>query len=276
MDILSYPFFQHALVGSLLASIVCAFIGTYIVTRRLVFIGGGLTHASFGGVGIGLYTGIPPLLGAAVFAVLSAFGVQWMSRSHDIREDSAIAVCWALGMSTGIVFTYLTPSYAYDLSAYLFGNILTITWGDILLLASVTLAVLTLFLSQYHTIVATAFDRQFALSRHLPVRRLEYTLMALTALTIVACLRIAGIVLVISLLTIPQTTANLLTHRYHGIILLSMLLSLLSCVGGLFLAYLLNVPSGACIIFTNVLLYSLAKTYKTYKTHKTISIPHTL
>ena len=92
MNLLQYTFFQHALLGSLLASIACGIIGTYIVTRRLVFISGGITHASFGGIGLGLYAGISPILSAAVFSVLSAFGVEWLSKRKDMREDSAIAL----------------------------------------------------------------------------------------------------------------------------------------------------------------------------------------
>ena len=126
MDLLQYTFFQHALLGSLLASIACGIIGTYIVTRRLVFISGGITHASFGGIGLGLFAGISPILSAAVFSVLSAFGVEWLSRRKDMREDSAIAVFWTLGMALGIMFSFLSPGFAPDLSAYLFGNILTI------------------------------------------------------------------------------------------------------------------------------------------------------
>ena len=126
MNLLQYTFFQHALLGSLLASIACGIIGTYIVTRRLVFISGGITHASFGGIGLGLFAGISPILSAAVFSVLSAFGVEWLSRRKDMREDSAIAVFWTLGMALGIMFSFLSPGFAPDLSAYLFGNILTI------------------------------------------------------------------------------------------------------------------------------------------------------
>lgn len=145
MELLQYTFFQHALIGSLLASIACGLIGTYIVTRRLVFISGGLTHASFGGIGLGLYTGISPILSAALFAVLSAFGVEWLSKRKDMREDSAIAVFWTLGMALGIMFTFLSPGFAPDLSAYLFGNILTITWSDIALLGGACPAADTVF-----------------------------------------------------------------------------------------------------------------------------------
>ena len=123
MELLQYTFFQHALLGSLLASIACGLVGTYIVTRRLVFISGGLTHASFGGIGLGLYTGLSPLLMAAVFAIFSAFGVEWLGKRREMREDSAIAVFWALGMAVGVIFTFMSPGFAPDLSAYLFGNI---------------------------------------------------------------------------------------------------------------------------------------------------------
>ena len=99
MDILEYTFFQNALLGAFLASIVCAFVGTYIVVRRLVFISGGITHASFGGIGIGVYMGFNPVASAMAFSVLSAFGIQWMSRRGNVREDSAIAMFWTLGMS---------------------------------------------------------------------------------------------------------------------------------------------------------------------------------
>lgn len=262
MDLLQYTFFQHALLGSLLASIACGMVGTYIVTRRLVFISGGLTHASFGGIGLGLYTGISPILSAAVFVVLSAFGVEWLSKRKDMREDSAIAVFWTLGMALGIMFTFLSPGFAPDLSAYLFGNILTITGSDIALLGVLS-AILAVFFSLYlHPIVSIAFDREFARSQGLPVERFEYVLMLFIALTIVACLRMVGIVLVISLLTIPQMTANLFSHRFHRIIWLSIAIGYLSCLGGLLLSSYLNVPSGASIIFFSILIYAVCKTGK--------------
>ena len=122
MDILQYTFFQNALIGALLASILCGFVGTYIVTRRLVFISGGITHASFGGIGIGVFAGINPILSAMVFAILSAFGVQWVSRKKDVRKDSAIAMFWTLGMSVGIICCFLTPGFMPDLPSFLFGS----------------------------------------------------------------------------------------------------------------------------------------------------------
>lgn len=262
IELLQYTFFQHALLGSLFASIACGIIGTYIVTQRLVFISGGITHASFGGIGIGLYAGVSPILSAAVFSVLSAFGVEWLSKRSDMREDSAIAVFWTFGMAVGIIFSFLAPGFTPDLSSYLFGNILTITQSDIWMLAILS-GVLTLFFSIFlRPILAIAFDREFARSQRMPVAAFEYMLMMFIALTIVACLRMVGIVLAISLLTLPQMTANLFTHNFKRIIWLSILLGYASCIGGLFLSYSLQVPSGASIIFVSILIYTGAKTGK--------------
>lgn len=259
LDLFQYTFFQHALLGSLFASIACGIIGTYIVTRRLVFISGGITHASFGGIGIGLYTGLSPILSAAIFAVLSAFGVEWLSKRKDMREDSAIAVFWTFGMAVGIIFSFLSPGFAPDLSAFLFGNILTITSMDI-----VTLVILSLLLGAFFTcfldaIIYIAFDREFALSQRIPVVLFEYILMMFIALTIVSCLRMVGIVLVMSLLTIPQMTANLFSAKFKKIILLSILFGYIGCLGGLVLSYQLQIPSGAAIIFFSILTYALCK-----------------
>ena len=251
MNLLQYIFFQHALLGSLLASIACGIIGTYIVTRRLVFISGGITHASFGGIGLGLFAGISPILSAAVFSVLSAFGVEWLSRRKDMREDSAIAVFWTLGMALGIMFSFL--------SAYLFGNILTINQTDLWMLGILALLLTGFFYLFIRPIVYIAFDREFARSQKIPVEIFEYLLMMFIALTIVACLRMVGIVLAISLLTIPQMTANLFTYSFKKIIWLSIGIGFLGCLGGLFISYHWKVPSGASIIFFSILIYAVCK-----------------
>lgn len=259
LKLLNYTFFQHALLGSLLASIACGIIGTYIVTRRLVFISGGITHASFGGIGIGLYTGISPILSAAVFSVLSAFGVEWLSKRNDMREDSAIAVFWTFGMAVGIIFSFLSPGFAPDLSTFLFGNILTITRMDIIILFLLSILLIVFFALFLQPIIYIAFDREFARSQRIPVVLFEYILMMFIALTIVSCLRMVGIVLVLSLLTIPQMTANLFTVSFKKIIFLSILFGYIGCMGGLFLSYQLQIPSGAAIIFFSILTYALCK-----------------
>ena len=267
MEILGYTFFQQALLGSLLASILCGLVGTYIVTRRLVFISGGITHASFGGVGIGVYLGLSPVVSAALFAVASACGIQWFGHRRDMREDSAIAIFWTFGMSIGIICSFLTPGFTPELSSYLFGNILTISATDLWFLCVLTVVGIAVFLTLLRPLVYTAFDTEFARSQHLPVTCIEYGMMIFTALTIVACLRMVGIVLVISLLTLPQMTANLFTDRFNYIIGLSVVIGYLSCLGGLLLSYQLQVPSGACIIFVSILIYAACKLLKNKIVH---------
>ena len=162
MDIIQYTFFQNALLGAFLASILCGFVGTYIVTRRLVFISGGITHASFGGIGIGVFAGFNPIVSAMAFAILSAFGVQWVSAKTDVRKDSAIAMFWTLGMSVGIICCFLTPGFMPDLPSFLFGSILTIENSDLWLLGILTLATILVFATLLRPIQSVSFDKAFA------------------------------------------------------------------------------------------------------------------
>ncbi|MBQ2371161.1 MAG: metal ABC transporter permease, partial [Muribaculaceae bacterium] len=139
LEILGYPFFQNALIGVIIISIASALIGTYITTRRMTFISGGVTHACFGGLGLGYYLGISPVLTAAVFAVISSLGVEWLSKRRSVRKDSAIAVIWALGMAIGIMFIFMTEGYVPELNSFLFGSVLTITRSDLWLFGGFTL-----------------------------------------------------------------------------------------------------------------------------------------
>lgn len=262
MDLLQYAFFQNALLGSLLTAIACGIVGTYIVSRRLVFISGGITHASFGGLGLGFYLGTNPILMAMVFSVLSAFGVEWVSKTQNVREDSAIAGIWSLGMALGVIFIFLTPGYAPNLSAYLFGNILTISTTDIVWIAALVVLLVAVFSLFMKEIVYIAFDNDFAVTQRLPVKWIEYTMMFFIAVTIVLSIRLVGIMLLMSLLTLPQITVNLFTSNFKKIIWGSILVGFLSCVAGLVLSYFLNVPSGAFIILVLVVLFLVVKTIK--------------
>ena len=262
MDILQYSFFQNALWASFLIAIACGIVGTYIVSRRIVFICGGITHASFGGLGIGFFLGINPLLSALVFSVLSALGVEYLSHSGDykrIREDSVIAAIWSLGMAIGVIFIFLTPGYSPNLSAFLFGNILTVSKTDIIWMALLAIIILIVFIFGRKLLIYTAFDRDFAITQGLPVRFIEYMMMVLIASTIVLSIRLIGIMLLMSLITIPQMTANMFTSNYNKITLVSCILAFAGCIAGLFLSYLFNIPSGAFIILVLIVFFLVAK-----------------
>lgn len=262
LDLLQYAFFRNALFGSLLTAIACGIVGTYIVSRRLVFISGGITHASFGGLGLGFYLGMNPILMAMLFSVLSAFGVEWASKTQNIREDSAIAGVWSLGMALGVIFIFLTPGYAPNLSAYLFGNILTISAADIRWIAALVVLLILVSALFLRDIIYVAFDRDFAVTQHLAVKTIEYMMMFFIAVTIVLSIRLVGIMLLMSLLTLPQITVNLFTADFKKIIWGSILVGFLGCVAGLVLSYYLNVPSGAFIILVLVVLFLSMKAIK--------------
>lgn len=261
MDILGYTFFQYALWGTLPACLLCAMVGTYMVTRRMVIAGGGMAHASLGGVGLGAYFGFSPLTGAAVFALLTGLGIESLAR-HRVREDSAIAMLWTFGMSIGILFAYLTPGFMTDLPAYLFGDVLSITSFDILLTAVIAVVCGLFFLLCYPAVVLMAYDRDFARTRGVPVRFLETVMTALTALTIVSCLHTVGIILVVSLLSVPQMTAGLFTRTFRGMIFGSALTGYVACVGGLWISYAASLPGGVSIILVSIALYSLCYAIK--------------
>ena len=260
--LITYTFFQHALLGSLLACLLCAMVGTYVVTRRMVIMGGGMAHASLGGVGLGAYFGFSPLIGAAVFALFSGLGIEALSSRKRVREDSAIALLWTLGMSIGILFSYLTPGFMTDLPAYLFGDVLSITQSDLWLMGMLTGLTFLFFNRCLDAIILVAYDRDFARTQRLPVRTLETIMTALMALTIVGCLPMVGIVLVVSLLSVPQMTAALFARTFRSIVWLSALIGYAGCLGGLWLSYAANVPSGAAIILCAIAIYFICRTIK--------------
>ena len=262
MSLLAMNFFRNALLASLLASITCGIIGTYIVSRRIVFISGGITHASFGGIGMGYYMGFDPILGAVMFGIFSALGIEFFTRKADLREDSAIAMLWALGMALGIIFIFLTPGYAPNLMSYLFGNILTVSLTDLVLLSGLTIIIAAFFLLFYRMILFISFDEEFALTNNnTPVRLFNMILICLVALTIVLNIRVVGIILVMSLLTIPQAISNLFTRYFHKMIFLSIFFGFVGSMAGLIFSYLYDIPSGAAIIFSLVLMYGVIKLY---------------
>ncbi len=261
-QLLQYNFIQHAFLAALLMSVACGITGTYIVSRRMVFISGGITHASFGGVGIGYFLGFAPLAGAAIFAVLAALTTENLTRRKILRNDSVIAILWSLGMALGIIFIYLTPGYAPNLMSYLFGSIITVTHTDLRLMFALAVSVTVTFVLLFKPILYIAFDEDFARTRGIPVTLLNYLLIILVALTIVLSIRTAGIILVLSVLTIPQNITNLFTNRFGRIMIGSIIIGFIASLLGLVIAYFFDIPSGATIIFTLVVMYLAARTIK--------------
>lgn len=248
LDVLQYEFMQNALVTSLIVSLICGIIGTLIVINRMVFIAGGIAHGSYGGIGLALYFGIAPMLGASVFALFLGLIIAIITHKNSTRLDSLIGVLWAFGMALGIIMSDLTPGYNVDLMSYLFGAILSVSLEDMIGMSGVLFLTILFTVLFYKQLLAMSFDAQFAKLRGVNVTLLYFALVALIALGVVIIIRAVGLILVIALLTIPPYIAEKLTNSMGAMMALSSLFSALFCFVGLSISYAFDVSSGASII----------------------------
>ena len=271
MEIVHYSFFVNAAIAIVLISVVAGIVGTYVVARRMLFITGGITHSSFGGLGLGMYLGVSPIFTALIFALVSAFGIELLSRGGRVREDSAIAVVWTLGMALGIIFVYITPGYNVGLTGFLFGDILTVTKSDLVVYALYVLLVSIISIIYRKEILYAAFDRDFAIMRGVKVRLIEFFAIAIISLTVVLTVRLIGIMLLLSFMALPQMTVEVFNRGYNKIVLLSVAISAIGGFIGLFLSVYMNLPTGATIVFILALIYMFARVLKMVIPQKSIT-----
>jgi zinc transport system permease protein len=257
LEILQYQFMQTAIAAGLLASIACGIIGVYVVVKRIVSISGGIAHASFGGIGLGYYLGVNPMLSVIPFSLMAAVIMGLVNRRTKIAEDTAIGILWAVGMALGIMFIEITPGYAPDLMTYLFGNILTVPRTDLYLMAILNIIIIALVYFFYKEFLAISFDEEFAEVSGLPVEKLNILLLCLIALTVVVMIRVVGLILVIALLTIPASISQSYSKNLTGMMKLSVVFGAIFTISGLFLSYFLDIPSGSTIILVMAAGYLL-------------------
>lgn len=255
VDLFRYQFLQNAVMAGLLASVLAGVIGFIIVEKKMIMMSGGIAHASYGGVGLGYLLGIEPIYGALGFSLVSALSVGLIKRKGGTDSDIVIGLFWSLGMALGIIFIAMVPGYPPNLTSYLFGNILAVTVGDLLLMAGVVLIVVFLFVAFFNNWKAYLFDEEFAGIRGSGVMLLEFLLLGMIALSVVVLIRIVGIILALAILIAPAATAKLLFKRMSVRVVMSMFFGALFMLGGLFLAYALNSAAGAMIVLVAVVFY---------------------
>jgi zinc transport system permease protein len=238
LEALQYEFMRNALMAGLLAAIACGIVGVYVVVKRIVFISGGIAH----------FLGINPIIGALVFSLASGLAIGGITRKSRLPADTAIGILWAIGMALGVIFINLTPGYAPDLMGYLFGNILTVPFSDILLMLVLDAVIIGIVITFYKEYLILSFDEEYATAIGMPVEKLYLLLLAMIALTVVVLIRVVGMILVIALLTFPAAMARLFTYDMKKMMLLSVIFGFLFTLGGLWLSYELKLPSGATII----------------------------
>lgn len=261
-ELFQYDFFINALTAGILASVAGGIIGSYIVVKRIVFISGGIAHTAYGGIGLGYLLGFNPLLGALGFSISAAVGISYLRTKQNQYEDTLIGIMWAAGMSLGVIFISLAPGYSSDLMSYLFGNILTVPTIEIRFIALIDIVIIIVVIAFFKQFQAITFDEEYSRAVGLNVDFYYLLLLVLVALTVVALIKIVGIILSIALLTIPAAVAKFFAGSLKSMLLLSVLTGIIFSVGGLFISYYLNLPSGSTIILLSVIGYSLAYFYK--------------
>jgi ABC-type Mn2+/Zn2+ transport system permease subunit len=258
MEFFAYTFLQRALIEAIIIGGICAVIGVYVVLNGLSFIGAGISHSAFGGIALGLFLGINPTLAALLFSVGIAVSIGVTSEKGRLSHDTAVGIFFAATMAFGILLISLLKGFYLDIFSYLFGNILAVTTGDIIftsIIAGIELGIIALF---YKELLAISFDREMALVMGLPVRRLYYLLLILMSCTVVTAAKAVGIVLISALIVTPAAAAYQLTRRFNAMMLLSVLFGIGSSLCGLFLSYLLNIPSGATIVLVATIFFFIA------------------
>ena len=257
-DPLEFEFMRRALLAVMLVGVVSAVVGAFVVVRGMAFIGDALAHASFAGVAAAFALGISIFVGAVVAAVATALGIAYISQRARLRLDAAIGVLFVGAFALGIVIVSRQENYTTDLFSFVFGNVLGVSWSDLLLMAAVGVAVVALIAAFYKELLFTAYDPTAAAAAGIPTRLMEYGLLALIALSTVVALQAVGIVLVIAMLVTPAATAGLLVRRLHQVMLVGVALALVSALIGLYVSYYAEVASGASIVLVATALFVLA------------------
>lgn len=261
-------FLQNAVLGSLLASLACGVVGSFVVVRKIGYMAGGIAHAVLGGMGAAYFFGGPPVGGAVVAALFAALVIGWVSLHWRHEEDIMISAFWAVGMAVGILFISQSPGYNVDLMSYLFGNVLMIPRTSLWIIAGLDASILVITILFYKQFLAISFDEEFARLRGVHVDFFSLLLLCLVALTVVILIQVVGLVLVIALLTLPAAIAGHFSHTLGRMMVLAVLLGAFFSVGGLAVSYQPDLPAGATMILFAGLGYMISIVAKTLLTRR--------
>jgi zinc transport system permease protein len=252
------PFLQNALAATLLASCACGVIGVFVVLKRIAFLAGGIAHGVLAGMGVAYLFGFSPTVGAMVAAILMAMLLWWLTLRNPRHEEVMIAALWSVGMATGLIMIAKAPGQAPDLMSYLFGNILMVGKDQLMLILALDLLLLLVVAAFFPMLAITTFDEEFARLRGVPVDAVQLLIMLMTAITVVILIQVAGLILVIALLTLPAASVWR-SSSITAMIFKATLVSAFTSVTGLWLAYLLDWPTGATMVLTTALFYGVSR-----------------
>ncbi len=246
---LQYSFMQRSLVVAVLVGFLCAVVGSYLMVQRLALLGDAISHSVLPGLAIAFILGMNIFVGAFIAGVASTMVITWIRTRSPIKEDAAMGIVFSAFFALGVtLITIIQKDNKIDLNHFLFGNILGVTFADMRDIALITAIVLLVVFLLYKELLFYTFDPLGAQAAGLPVNRLNFGLMVIIALTIVASLKAVGVILVLSLLITPGATAYLLVKRLHQVMILGATIGVISSISGMYLSYFYNLPSGPAIV----------------------------
>ena len=257
IDYWQFPFVQNAFWSGILISVVAAILGTLIVVNRMVFSAEGLAHCAFGGIGMGLYFRLPPLLSAVVFAVVFSFIFSYLSFKESRRSDTIVGVLMAAGMALGILFLNAVPGYKVEPLDYLFGSIMLVGKSDIFYLLLFDFLLVALFFPNYRTIMAISADPEFMAARAIRVGLYYLILNFFIAMGVVLAIKMVGLILLLALLTMAPYIVEKYVSSLKAMVWGSLFLNIILVNVGLFLSLKLNLRTGPTIVLVGAIIFLL-------------------
>lgn len=252
---LTYGFMQRAIVAAVLVGIVCSVLGTYVVLRGMAFLGDALAHTILPGVVVAFLIGWPLAVGALIMGVLTALGIGALSNRGYLKEDTAIGVVFAGFFALGIALLSLSGNYAVDLAHFLFGNLLGVSTGDLLVIIGLGTAVLLVIFLFYKEFMVVSFDPVLATTLRLPTNFLRYLMLVLIAVTIVVALQVVGIALMLAMLITPAAAASLLSRRLPSMMAIAAAIGAISGLVGVYASFHLDIASGPSVVLVATLIF---------------------
>lgn len=254
-EIFQYGFMQRALISGIAVAISCSVIGLFLVLRRQSLYGDALSHVAFGGIAIGLFANISPIWMAFIVSISASLGITKLRQSTKIQADSAVAVLLSSGLAIGVVLIGLAGGFSLDLYSFLFGSILLISSQDQAMILIITAIVLVIMYKIYRKLMYIAFDEEQANVSGIDVTKLNYLFIVLASVTVITSLRLVGVLLISSLIVIPNITAVMFGKGFKKTALISIIIAVLSVIAGIVISYIMNLAPGGTIVIISVAGY---------------------
>jgi zinc transport system permease protein len=260
--LLGFQFFQHALLGGTIAALACAWVGLFLILRKEAMIGDGIAHTAFGGIALGLFLGVNPILTSLLVSILAVLGISYMRRKGLAQSDSAIAVMLAVGFSAGLIIISLAGGFNVELFSFLFGSILTIDQADLIIVSILGVSAIFILGIFYKELLSITFDEEDARLMGIPVRSLSLAFNLLVAITIVLSIKVIGVILVVALLVLPGLSALQLNLSFKGPTFVAIGFGIVSMVTGILLSAIYNVATSGVIVFTAAGIFLFTAIYR--------------